>query len=362
MTTADPLLHQAVESLLRDDDNNTVESLRTILSLLDDTHQQQEHECTPTPTKHSRSATPVHPATLRDALGHSMDDLKDCLGRIMSDRVSLDDLLPMTYDEQANEDAMGRQNAITLTHSSLLAAQLYARLLGMPGALASGLVDLHVLVELNRIVSRWRTECNGREWVVASTQKPAAPPRNKNHSRHKRTRRSLAAEESEYDSDMGSLGEESDANTSFIVDVMDENVLTEYRLVQRGLELASLVAELMTHKQFAGWSQDCRSAIIQSFTSSAATTAALFLYGRRSSKSLNPYLEEVAERVSQKAFLAIQDWMKVDGIASTDVATEILLDSQRNLYSLITMSENDLPNGEEGKKVTGPFYRTFSLS
>ncbi|GKY95298.1 hypothetical protein MPSEU_000491700 [Mayamaea pseudoterrestris] len=349
-------LQSVVESLLNDSvDSSSTEDLNTILKLLKD--DEATTNATTTPDKSPASNLGAPTQSLRQKLGNNIDHLKDCLCEYMAERVCLDDLLPMTYDEDANEDAMGDHNALTLTNSSLLAAQVYARLLAFPASFSSGLVDLHVLSELPRILTRWRTECNGREWALVSEQKHGAPLISaKNMQSTKRARRfDTTDDESSADDDDNSDSSRNDDDSSAYISQTNENVLTERQLIVRGLELALLVAKLPTFKHFASWNKDCRSTIFNAVGSSLATTAALFLQGKRQSKQVDAGLEKMASNVIAAASLAMGDCLTkvADSSLTTDVALEMVVDVQRNLYSLITLSASDLPNGEEGQNTAG---------
>jgi hypothetical protein len=342
-------LQAAVETLLNDStDSRPIEDLKTMLEFLkqDDTAVSM----TETPVKFPASSPKNTTQSLRQKLGKNIDDLKDVLCEMMAERVCLDDLLPMTYDEEANEDAMGDHNALTLTNSSLLAAQVYTRLLAFPGAFSSGLVDLHVISELPRILARWRTECAGREWALSAAHKNGGPTlKDKHKQATKRARTMETNDESSGDDDSDMEDERSNSSSPYIIEIADDNALTERQLISRGLELALLVADLPTQKHFASWNKDCRTAIINAVGSSLATTAALFLYSRRQNKNVDVHLDMLSTKLIEKASCALRNWMTTDGSLSVDAAVDIIIDVQRNLYSLIILNESDLPNGEEGE-------------
>ena len=342
-------LHDAVASLLNESvGSRPTEDLKTILELLQDDSSRTAVE---TPAKgrstfaNGAPAVPAANQSLRQTLGHNVDELKECLCELMADRVGIEDLLPMTYDDEANEDAMGDHNAQTLTNASMLAAQVFARLLASPGAFSAGLVDLHALSELPRILARWRTECVGREWAISGSKQKHAAPSTKNKQSTKRAR-TMEGEDSSGDDESD---EESQSASPFLIEIPDDNALTEQQLVLRGLEIALLVADLPMQKQFGSWNKDCRSAVIDAVCSSLATTAALFLDKRRGADATDSKLHEHANAVFEKAPRSLREWLTEDNSLSAGVAAEILIDVQRNLYSLITLSQSDLPNADEGR-------------
>ena len=86
------------------------------------------------------------------------------LSNLITHRVDREALLPMTQDAAANDEALSAtMAALTLTRPALLAAELYVRLLGLPGAVGSGLVKLEALTSLSALIRRWNVECCGRE-------------------------------------------------------------------------------------------------------------------------------------------------------------------------------------------------------
>ena len=344
-------LHEAVESLLSESvGSRPTEDLKIILDLLQEDTASKAVE-TPAKRRSTDSTVPATAASqsLRQKLGHNVDDLKECLCEMMADRVGIEELLPMTYDEEANEDAMADHNALTLTNSSMLATQVFARLLASPGAFSAGLVDLHAVSELPRILARWRTECIGREWAIScGTQKHAAPSM-KNLQSTKRARTMSDDDDDDEDSEDEQSDDESQNASSFFIDIPDDNALTEPQLVLRGLEIALLVADLPMQKHFGSWNKDCRSAVIDAVSSSLATTAALFLDKRRGTDTTDSKLQELATAVFKKAPIALTEWLTVNKSLSAEQAAEILIDVQRNMYSLITLIESDFPNADEGK-------------
>lgn len=102
--------------------------------------------------------------TVRNTLDLNNTDLSRLthrLTRLMNDRVELSDLMPMTYDEQANQEAMEDEAAPTLTHASLVAARLYGQLLALPGALGAGFVQMEALSAMVAVVRRFKIESVG---------------------------------------------------------------------------------------------------------------------------------------------------------------------------------------------------------
>jgi hypothetical protein len=233
---------------------------------------------------------------------------------------------------------MGDQHALTLTESSMLAARVYARLLSSPGAFSAGMVELHVLSELPRLLARWRTECTGREsGLLASSTKDTQP-----------TKRAKMSDDNDSDSD----SEGSYDNDGVVMEeVGGGNSLTTRQLILRGLEVALEISQVPLQAQFTSWNKDCRGAIINAIGSSLATTAALFKYNQRQDKGVDVELAQLAAKVIEAASLALRNCLVANPDISQLTAIESVVDVQRNLYSLIALKEADLPNGEDGKSV-----------
>jgi hypothetical protein len=333
-------IHEAVESLLHGDDFGKVNDLQELLQLLEPTTTAT---ISTTPNKTPR--TPHHHETissLRQILGANADDLKEHVCTLMMNRVELDDLLPMTFDDEANEDAMNDQHALTLTQSAMLAAQVYAKVLAHPGAFSAGWVELYALSELSRILARWRTECTGREMELC------AQTSQKYQQSLKRVRTNSTEELS--DSESGSEDVDDDEESSGVVmqEIGGENFLTPRKLIVLGMQVALQVSEIPMQKHFSTWSKDCRSSIMDAVSSSLATTAALFKHGRRQDKNVDAELASVANNVMERASKALSHCLMADPSMSTETAVEMIIDVQRNLYSYIVLKENSLPNGEDG--------------
>jgi condensin-2 complex subunit D3 len=222
---------------------------------------------------------------LREFLGDGLSStrhvaqLTSILATLMSSRVEIEQCLPMTYDDEANYEAMHGGPCITLTRTALVAGALYASLAALPGALATGLVDMHALAALVALLKRWKLEM--AHAPVAPVNKEASKP-NKHGKRKdndvdppvKRPRRGRHADDDsehegwvEHDS---SADDDDNDDDESITKALDQN-----QLQTMGLRIAQELAILPLQKEFMSWSSEAREAVIDATMSVLATSCAL---------------------------------------------------------------------------------------
>ena len=259
--------------------------------------------------------------SLREVFQASPASLTPILSNLLNHRVETEALLPATQDVQANEDVLADKiNAMTLTMPCLQAAQLYARLLSMPGALGSQLVDLELLTALTAIVRRWTVECCGREDLVTNNhtsnslggsgkggaKSPTkSPPKKRSRRRHP----SLVAEAQGDDDDV--IGECGGAG--------------EASILQAGLQVTLAICLIPRQREFESWSADARESILEALSCALGTTAAL---------QYTAGATEAAESMAQV----------LESTKQQETAVVVL----RGLLHYLRLQQA-LPNGERGK-------------
>jgi condensin-2 complex subunit D3 len=323
--------------------------------------------------------------TIRSVLGNipssQITHLTTLLATMLADRVDSDQLLPSTQDVQANQDAMNETAcAVTLTATSLTAAQIYAYLLTLPGALGAGFVDVSTLTALSALLRRWRTECCGREhqWnaqnrVEQSTDgdHPTLPGKRRGTQPTrlkiddmlmasqpvKRSRQgALLTETEECWGEQAQLADNVDASQISLSDNPSDMALSPSQLINVGLQVAQQVACIPRSKEFLSWSQEARDAILDAVTSVLATAAALST-GKNStnstSKDLCQSVKVTAVESLEKCLLehSSDEPTLTDDANDSDQLTrrhESAVAILRGLLPSMIMKDV-LPKGEQGK-------------
>lgn len=258
--------------------------------------------------------------TVRSVLGegNQTSDLPDLLFALMGNRVDTADVMPLTFDAKANEEAMTGHAAVTLTRAAMAAAQLYAKLVSMPGALGSGLVEMHGLGALSALLRRWRVECCGREDAVAAVAKAKSKGtskrnqsarRNKNEDsddegqpvkRSRPNRSGAVAVKDNSDEDSESEDSLDGVASQLVVEEEISSKLSSGELLVMGLQIAQQVCHIPRQREFLhSWSAQARETVMDGVTSVLATAAALC--AGRSTKRQAPQVLSLAASVVQEA-------------------------------------------------------------
>lgn len=276
------------------------------------------------------SKTKLVHATVRSILPESTDlpRLIRVLEHIISSRVPTEELMPGTYDDEANENAVNNQ-ALTLTTPSLLSARLYAQLLALPGALGAGLVEAQATSSLAALLRRWREECTGRE---------------KEALKH-------YEKEQNVDSDDDSImfEEVTDAHRSSI---------PEHQLVSAGLKVLLPLSRSPLNREFLSWSSEARDSIIDAVVAGIATSSAI------ASAKVTEQEDNLCRKVISCATASIQRCLVLESSNESDEDDDLLIESDlnkatrrretmlailRTTYPSIVFKEI-VPNGEQGKQ------------
>lgn len=299
--------------------------------------------------------------TVRNILGISSNDinrLSDFLTSSLGDRVTTQELLPCTYDDAANEQAMQTtSSAMTLTETSLAAATVFAQLLSIPGALGAGLVEMEAVSALAALLQRWKVECCGREDAIQQVQN-GKRSRGKNVSTgaggspntrpNKSSRRSSGDLVTPVDDNVDD--DESDSDESMlVVEEGPSSSLEPYQLITMGFLVTREISRVPRSKEFMSWSSEAREVIVNTVASSLATTAALV-----SGKNNSPDAKQLADQVVSTATQALASCLVKRGSGGADDSEQMVKQHEtavsilRGLYPTITMKDI-LPKGEAGK-------------
>ena len=347
-----------------------------------------------------RNETPSSNAmTIREVFAGSnsaLYGLPPVLASLMTKRVETEKLLPCTQDADANEEAMSSSAALTLTRPALIAADLYAKLLAMPGAWGSGLIEMEAVSGLSALFKRWRVECITAVDMLVSEKKGAAknkakkkssgkrkPTKSKETNPHKRGRGSRTRaisfadddassdEESEDDHhDEDSDDEDSPATMKQprlqVQDDEDENggIILPTDLLVLGLRAALSLAEVPMQKEFMSWSCESREAVIEALTSFYGTACALTAKTEAKAK-LGDTIVGLRDSVVDQATTCLKQCILTSGAASDDddlddaTQGKVSVSAKRHetavfifrgLFPLMAMKEH-VPNSEKGKQL-----------
>lgn len=270
-------------------------------------------------SSNSAAEASLDPITIRKTFADSsasMSNLPPLLASLMVHRVDTEKVLPATQDAQANEDAMNSISALTLTKPALIAAELYSKLLSIPGAYGSGLIEMEAVSALSALFRRWRIECiaamdlllchssqanKNKKTKVKKTGKRKSSKKSKDSNPTKRGRRnpkravnfdvSSSDEETNYttddtgnESEGASISKQLDKDNG--TDEGEDDTISPQDLVMLGLKAAQAVCKVCLQREFMSWSSESREAIIDAVTSLYGTTCAL----------VTPSLESKVER------------------------------------------------------------------
>jgi condensin-2 complex subunit D3 len=335
-------------------------------------------------------------ATIRSIMGdgNQVSELPEILAHLMSHRVDTADVMPMTYDATANEEAMSLNvSAVTLTRPAMAAAELYAKLVSMPGALGSGLVEMQALGALAALLRRWRVECCGREAAATDNNDAAAAAtvRKKNKSTAKRNqsaRQVVVSGDSDNEddkqpfkrsrqsrtraTDVKNSGIDSDSDDKqdnvFSQLVVEEEVsgtkLSPPQLLIMGLRIARQVCEIPLQREWQkSWSSEARETVMDAVTCVLATASALTAGRTTVNKSMVMSLAStVVNRASEALEGCIIEPRTTDNDQDNDEDDQDSNDSDtltkrhettvsmlRGLFPILT-AKDVLPKGESGKQ------------
>jgi len=312
-------------------------------------------------------------ATVRAVLGNIQSSeaskLAEALGHLMEDRVDAQDLLPSTYDHQANLDAM-ENDAMTLTRSAMVSAQLYAYLLSVPGALGAGLVQLQALSALAALLKRWRMECCGREsgvlqdtapsTIAKASKRSSRDVRNGNEAGDdeegayqplKRSRRPVNSDDEEDEESDG------DSDVALVVEELPSNSISPRQLVTMGLQVAKEASGIPAGKEFMSWSSEARDIVIDIVTCVMGTASALTaVTATRQHRKDDVGIIKTGNSVVARASSALTQCIVRSGYQERDSHSDSLTKRHetsksilRGLLPLITMKDV-VPKGEAGKQ------------
>lgn len=347
-TTTPPL--RASRKRTSDDDTTITPSNFIRTNMIDYNHSSSSSSAS--------SSTKDRP-TIRDAFGSKADlttlPLVPILASLMAHRVDVESWMPATQDEQANQDAMDETKAaITLTTTAFASAQVYAQLLGMPGAWGSGLNDMEALSCLAAVIRRWSVECRGREQGIQQQQQQAVANHKKKHA-GRRKRRADAMERDMDDEDEGNDVDMDDSH-AFAMDA-NSKAVTPHVLVMSGLETARALVEIPLQKEFMSWSYESREVLLDSVVSCLATASALAARQRGGNKAgMDGKIQELSHTITTLACDSLSKCISTareqrhdnkDDVHQCYHETAVLI--LRGLTSLICM-QSDTPNGEAGKQ------------
>ena len=341
---------RAVENLLNAEQTVLEESSTAspVLAALDELalHLRRQREESPTLSKDSKTdgndENSNNHTTVRSALGVKSADMArliSLLTTLMGDRVATANLLPLTYDEDANEQAMSGEAALTLTRSSLSAAAIYAGLLGMPGALGAGLVQMQALSALAALLRRWTVECCSVKDIREKKKRGRTERgRSSPNARPRKTSRREFFDDDDDDDDSGPSVVSEERTTALELD----------ELVTLGLQVALAVSPVPLQTEFVDWSSEARDSLINTVATVLGTSAAL-ASGRSSPiVELSNTVVSTASRTIQTALRSSSRSIEpVDDNLPTkqlETAKSIL----RGLFPIISMNET-LPKGESGR-------------
>ena len=290
----------------------------------------------------SESPRPTIRQVFRDATSAQLSTLATpILSNLLTHRVDREALLPMTQDAAANEEALSSLAALTLTRPSILAAELYARLLGLPGAVGSGLVKLEALSALSALIRRWNVECCGRESLllqdmpddfssISNSRNETSPTKSppKKICRRRGPKRMVTLDDSD---DEGDENNDSSPSESSPVEAL-----------RSGFQVASALCHVICQREFPSWSPEAREALLDAVVSCFATCAAL-----KDHPSAAPAARIKLQGIVQHASRSLQECLESCSSKPQRHASSVVI--LRGLYPLLSLKDT-LPNGERGKQ------------
>ena len=354
--------------------------------------------------RHSLSSGQEH-MTVREIFADSTTstgDIPQLLASLITNRVDTEKVLPATQDAQANEDAMNSVAALTITKPALIATELYAKLLALPGAYGSGLIEMEAVSTMAAMFRRWRIECmaaidmllserkgnnkkkkNAKKKRTGGKRKTSKKAKDLNPTKRRRNpKRSvnfdLSSEEEEesggeYENGHdGEVEEEVDPKattadqSTYGDDEQDDGVISPKDLILLGLKAALAMSEVPLQREFMSWSSESREAIIDAVTFMYGNVCALVTPSVES--KLDPAIVELRAKVVDRATICLKQCIlrggtmadKRDDYDDDDEAHgkrsvsakrhETSVYIFRGLFPFISMKV-DVPNGEAGKQI-----------
>lgn len=301
-------------------------------TLVHDLEQQQQQESTKNTTLHVRNVligSGSGSTTASGTTNTTTMDVPPILAHYVQDRVALEALLPATQDVAAEAHVL--ETAETLTPTCLYAALYTTHLVSLPGALGSGLVDLELLGSVTAVLRRWTLEVCGKEDQVvlvllpiqghenaSDTPSSSTLPSPSKSPPHKKTRRQQQQQQQLDDEDE----EEEDYH---------HHAKDHPSILSVGLALAQAFLRIPWQAEFASWSFDAKSTILEGMTMALGCLA-----------SLNVLEEDKALSTSFVTCL-----QHASHSLSKQHETAVLL--ARGLLHLL-QAKLILPGGEQGKR------------
>jgi len=277
---------------------------------------------------------------------NQITQLADLLSGLMEHRVDTEALLPLTQDDAANEDAMREgQSALTLTRTALVAAEIYALVLKLPGALGAGWIAMEAVSALSNLLRRWKIECCGRE-----SELTAAAAQKKKRQGKARLQRG-EEDDSEEDSD-----DDDDGDASMEELGCGSDSLSPQQLLTSGLAVARAVSQIPLQKEFLSWKTEAVEVLLCSVVGVLATAQAVSA-GRGDYPAAAVVVEQASSALCRCILLeeSIDVGLDYNDVDSDEIPGEAIRQRQdtviailRGLYSTILMKEV-LPKGESGK-------------
>lgn len=313
-----------------------------------------------------------HDFTFREVFADShgaVSRLPPLLASMMSTRVETEKILPATQDVEANEEAMGSNNAIILTRPALTAARLYSMLLSIPGALGSGLIEMEAVSSVAALFRRWRVECVTAIDQLTTGNSKAKKKKVTRVSRGKRkTGKSLVSNpikrghrkvtyaddvsEDEDDSSDEDSADEGRPRTNNPFSSEESDILSPSVLLFLGLEAALCLCEVPLQKEFTSWSSVAREALMDAITSVYGTVCALVTPA--SASKLDKRIVQLQQRVMNRAMTCVMKCIPRDDTTSSSSTVSKRHETSvflfRGLHSVLVMREH-LPNKEMGKQI-----------
>ena len=327
--------------------------------------------------------------SLREELGvtiPTLSKLVEILVECITHRVDVEYVLPGTQDTRANMEAMGMDSstnddgaaktAMTLSSSSLAAAQLYVTLLGRRGAWTSGIVDVGGISAVAAWLRRWCVECRGREpnevkksrGKTSSSSSRKEPQRKRSKGVRKSVRINANATFMESDDDdddsqgAGALPNNDvvqdnaapDLNaTFFITEDSLSDQLTETQLLRGGIAIASSLGRIAQQNEYENWNTEAREAYIDGVIVAMGTAAALAQgddgFVQICTEAVNNLEEGLCASVTRRASLnGKKKKSPKEERANETRRSESTINILRGLMPLLTL-KNEVPNGQSGK-------------
>jgi len=378
----------AAKNMNRPDSEENVATTNFIRTSIDYNNKLAEKSKEGISSRIDRIAFPARTLTVREVFNNSsasVSRLPPLLASLMMNRIETEKLLPPTQDAQANEEAMNSNCALTLTRPALIAVELYSKLLAIPGAWGSSLIQMEAVSSLAALFRRWRVECVAAIDLLSqssskdnnTTKQQKKKLTGKRKSNRPRSTKNLVKRGRGRKRTVVFVGKDSSSESESDYSIEDppkssfherdlengesSDVISPLDLILFGLRASLALSKVPTQREFMSWSSESRDSVMDALTTMYGTVCALVAPSTVS--TLGESILKMRELVLEQASTSMQRCILVAPITVDDVQEEtqgrmsisakrheMSIFILRGLYPVMVMREH-LPNGQVGRQI-----------